>query len=100
MRPANAAHRPRPLPNRPWVLAMQWHDYCSCIGPYVRQRYAHSSLRSWSWRRSKEQHGWVSRRSAMAEQLRLMLPSHKPLRKMQQRLDVVGWTLERVHPRS
>jgi uncharacterized protein YqjF (DUF2071 family) len=22
----NAAHRPWPLPNRPWVLAMQWHD--------------------------------------------------------------------------
>lgn len=21
-----AAHRPWPLPNRPWVLAMQWHD--------------------------------------------------------------------------
>jgi uncharacterized protein YqjF (DUF2071 family) len=22
----NAAHRPWPLPHRPWVLAMQWHD--------------------------------------------------------------------------
>jgi uncharacterized protein YqjF (DUF2071 family) len=23
---SNAAHRPWPLPNRPWVMAMQWHD--------------------------------------------------------------------------
>jgi hypothetical protein len=23
---ASAAHRPWPLPSRPWVLAMQWHD--------------------------------------------------------------------------
>jgi hypothetical protein len=22
----DAAHRPWPLPRRPWVLAMQWHD--------------------------------------------------------------------------
>jgi hypothetical protein len=22
----NAAHRPWPLPHRPWVMAMQWHD--------------------------------------------------------------------------
>jgi uncharacterized protein len=22
----NAVHRPWPLPNRPWVMAMQWHD--------------------------------------------------------------------------
>jgi uncharacterized protein len=23
---SSAAHRPWPLPSRPWVLAMQWHD--------------------------------------------------------------------------
>src|SRR5919202_1981641 len=29
----NAAHRPWPLPPRPWVLAMQWHDLLFMHGP-------------------------------------------------------------------
>src|SRR5215216_5561646 len=43
MRVPDTKHRPWPLPNRPWVMAMQWHDllfmhwpvHASVLRPYI-----------------------------------------------------------------